>query len=46
MYGYEPAIALGGKQLLKNLKKVDIFVHLSLLAELQPTEMFNYDNYR
>lgn len=46
MYGYVPAICLGGKELLTNLQKVDIFVHLSILAELQPTEMFDYNNYR
>ena len=46
MYGFVPAVSLGGKKLLKNLQKVDILVHLSILAKLKPTEMFNYNNYR
>lgn len=34
MYGFEPALALGGPADLKNLRKVDAITHLTLLAEL------------
>lgn len=44
MYGFEPALCLGGSPILKNLKKVDIFAHLSLLADLQPTEVLEFDD--
>jgi hypothetical protein len=34
MYGFEPAIALGGPQNLKHIRKVDAVAHLLLLAQL------------
>jgi hypothetical protein len=34
MYGFEPALALGGTADLKNLRKLDAVTHLMLLAEL------------
>jgi len=34
MYGFEPALALGGRAELGNLQKVDAVTHLILLAEL------------
>jgi len=34
MYGFEPALALGGRAELKNLRRVDAITHLTLLAEL------------
>jgi len=34
MYGFEPALVLGGKALLENLAKVDLDVHLTILRQL------------
>ena len=34
MYGFEPALAIGGKADLKNLRKVKIVEHLVMLAQL------------
>ncbi|WP_199610068.1 GAD-like domain-containing protein [Flocculibacter collagenilyticus] len=34
MYGFEPALALGGEPKLENLKKVPVLEHLSFLASL------------
>lgn len=39
MYGFVPALALGGPADLKNLQKVDALVHLSLLAQLGPRKV-------
>ena len=34
MYGFEPALALGGRADVKNLRRVNAVVHLTLLAQL------------
>jgi hypothetical protein len=34
MYGFEPAVVLGGKMLLENLAKVNLDVHLTILRQL------------
>ncbi len=34
MYGFEPALALGGRANIENLRKVKIIPHLTLLAQL------------
>ena len=34
MYGFEPALALGGKADLRNLRKVKAVEHLVMLAQL------------
>ena len=39
MYGFEPAIVLGGKMLLENLVKVQLDVHLTILRQLAPPTM-------
>ena len=36
IYTFVPAIALGGKQLLKNVQKVNIFEHINFIMQLQP----------
>jgi hypothetical protein len=36
MYGFEPALALGGEPALENLEKVKILPHLAILLELAP----------
>jgi len=41
IYGFEPALSLGGKALVENLNKVNVHVHLSLLAELSPPEILS-----
>ncbi|XZY05744.1 type VI secretion system immunity protein, TaeI family [Acinetobacter baumannii] len=33
VFGFEPALALGGKSVLQNLKKLDIHVHMAILKE-------------
>jgi len=33
MYGFEPALSLGGRAVLENLRKVNLDVHLTLLRE-------------
>jgi len=41
MYGFEPAIVLGGKMVLKNLRKVKLNQHLAILRQLAaPTPPF------
>jgi hypothetical protein len=39
MYGFEPAIILGGKMLLENLHKVKLDHHLTILRQLAPPTM-------
>jgi hypothetical protein len=34
MYGYVPALALGGKAMLDNLQKLDAHVHLNIIAQV------------
>lgn len=34
MYGFEPALVLGGKMLLENLAKIKLDVHLTILRQL------------
>lgn len=41
IYGFEPALALGGKADLKNLRKVNAVVHLVLLAQLGERQILN-----
>ncbi len=42
MYGFEPAIVLGGKMLLENLRKVKLDQHLTILRQLAaPTMPFS-----
>ncbi|MFH4130425.1 T6SS immunity protein Tdi1 domain-containing protein, partial [Acinetobacter baumannii] len=33
VFGFEPALALGGKSVLQNLKKLNIHVHMAILKE-------------
>jgi hypothetical protein len=39
MYGFEPALVLGGKPDLGNLRRVDAVTHLTLLAQLGDREI-------
>jgi hypothetical protein len=39
MYGFEPAIILGGKMRLENLAKLKLDVHLTILRQLAPPTM-------
>jgi hypothetical protein len=39
MYGFEPAVVLGGKMLLENLRKVKLDQHLTILRQLAPPAM-------
>lgn len=41
MYGFVPALALGGKAVLENLEKVKAVEHLVLLAQLEPPEFLS-----
>ncbi|MFC2995156.1 GAD-like domain-containing protein [Acinetobacter sichuanensis] len=43
MYGFVPAIALGGLMELDNLQKVPIQMHLNMLAELNETVIYQPD---
>lgn len=39
IYAFVPAIALGGKQLLQNVQKVNIFEHINFITQLEPFEI-------
>ncbi|MBE9578308.1 T6SS immunity protein Tdi1 domain-containing protein [Moraxella sp. K1664] len=39
IYTFVPAIALGGKQLLQNVQKVNIFEHINFITQLEPFEI-------
>lgn len=39
MYGFEPAVVLGGKMALENLRKVKLDQHLTILRQLAPPAM-------
>jgi len=39
IYGFEPAIVLGGKVLLENLAKVNANVHLTILRQFADPEL-------
>jgi hypothetical protein len=41
VFGFEPALFLGGKQKLENVNKLDIHVHLSILADFGHREILN-----
>jgi len=43
MYGFEPAIAIGGKTALENLEKVKLIEHLVLLAQLTEIDIRHMD---
>ncbi|MFK3941463.1 GAD-like domain-containing protein [Pseudomonas monteilii] len=40
MYGFVPALMLGGSEALENLEKVNIIEHLTFLSQLSPLEPF------
>ncbi|EPM67571.1 hypothetical protein A584_21103 [Pseudomonas syringae pv. theae ICMP 3923] len=42
MYGFVPAIALGGSMELKNLQKVKVFEHLEFLSQLSPLQDWGF----
>ncbi|WP_426342889.1 T6SS immunity protein Tdi1 domain-containing protein [Pseudoduganella sp. S-14] len=41
MYGFSPALALGGASMLKNLRNVKAVEHLILLAQLAPLRLIS-----
>jgi hypothetical protein len=41
MFAFSPALALGGEKLLTNLSKVDIHIHLDLLAQMLERRMLD-----
>ncbi len=43
VFGFEPALFLGGKQTIDNLKKLDIQTHLSILADFGHREFIDED---
>ncbi|GHA55059.1 T6SS immunity protein Tdi1 domain-containing protein [Photobacterium aphoticum] len=43
MFGFEPSLMLGGECLLSNISKVNIHVHLSILAQLGKIEVLDKD---
>jgi hypothetical protein len=42
MYGFVPALALGGPMELKNLQKVKIIEHLTFLSQLSPLQDWGF----
>ncbi|WP_019331294.1 DUF1851 domain-containing protein, partial [Pseudomonas syringae] len=42
MYGFVPALALGGPMELKNLKKVKTIEHLTFLSQLSPLQDWGF----
>lgn len=42
MYGFVPALALGGPMELKNLQKVKVIEHLELLSQLSPLQDWGF----
>ncbi|QGL55069.1 GAD-like domain-containing protein [Pseudomonas coronafaciens] len=42
MYGFVPAIALGGSMELKSLQKVKVFEHLEFLSQLSPLQDWGF----
>lgn len=43
MYGFEPALCIGGMPVLENLRKVKIIEHLTLLEQLGEIEIMHLD---
>jgi len=43
MYAFEPALFLGGEAILENTAKVNIFVHLQVLASFGQIEVLDHD---
>jgi hypothetical protein len=41
VFGFEPALFLGGKQIIENVNKLDIHVHLSILADFGHREILD-----
>lgn len=43
IFGFEPSLIVGGKASLKNIAKVNIHVHLSILAQFEQIEILDDD---
>lgn len=43
MYGFEPALSIGGISKLQNLVKVKMIAHLALLSQISPVEITHID---
>lgn len=43
MFGFEPSLIVGGKTVFENINKVNIFVHLSVLAQFGKIEVLDHD---
>jgi hypothetical protein len=44
IYGFVPALMIGGSEDLKNLEKLKIIEHLTFLAQLAPLEPYTLAN--
>lgn len=42
MFGFEPSLMVGGEPLLQNLNKVNIYIHLSILAQYGQIEVLDH----
>jgi hypothetical protein len=42
MYGYEPALALGGPGTLDTVRRVPLAAHHAFLASLQPAQLVRF----
>ena len=43
MFGFEPSLIVGGESHLANLNKVNISIHLSILAQFGQVEVLDRD---
>ena len=43
MFGFEPSLIIGGETIFENINKVNIFVHLSILAQFGQIEVLDHD---
>ena len=43
MFGFEPSLIVGGEAIFDNINKVNIFVHLSILAQFGQIEVLDHD---
>nr|WP_210304844.1 GAD-like domain-containing protein [Rhizobium sp. BK212] len=42
IYGFAPAVSLGGRKILKNLQKMPLVEHLVFLASMEPPTYYDY----
>jgi len=44
MFAFEPSLVLGGGRLTNNLHKVNLYVHLDIILQLQPPQVIGIDD--